>query len=515
MADSPASTSTAKSASETRNTRQSPVQSKASSGSTISAATPRRSALRSDAGNGTPSSTSRGAQSSAPFIAPRFSGSNKSSPAQSSGRTSVGLRQRATSIRTKAAKEDAGAATISARENAENAPASSSASVSSQHGGSSITNDGATLTNIGHVDQEALRRVGVLPLWENALKLSEEDKAKHVIWLDIDNTLYRKSSRIAELMAQRIRAYFLTLGLDESEAERLHKHYYSSYGLAIKGLVRHHKIDPLDYDAKCDASLPLDDILKPDAEIQQLLADVDRTKTRIWALTNAYKTVSRCEEWHQILPYSPTFAYAGITAPLPPKHAVRVLKLLGLYEYIEGVIFCDYAVDSFVSKPDREYYDAALAHVGTTAEQSFFVDDSALNIRAAQDLGWRSCVLFSEVDEEPVELESVQSSSTLTTFNTGILLPKAVPNGNVAQDKTARGGHFDEELLKSQFRSLPHQHRVRLVSILFSAAEPADLVVLSRLLDRHLKLSRDMISSLPDRIITSIFEKLEVRERKT
>lgn len=107
-----------------------------------------------------------------------------------------------------------------------------------------------------------------------------------------DNTLYRKSSRIAELMGERIRAYFLTLGLDEQEAERLHKHYYSSYGLAIKGLVRHHKIDPLDYDAKCDASLPLEDILKPDEEIRQLLADVDRTRTRVWALTNAYKTVS-------------------------------------------------------------------------------------------------------------------------------------------------------------------------------------------------------------------------------
>jgi hypothetical protein len=51
-------------------------------------------------------------------------------------------------------------------------------------------------------------------------------------------------------------------------------------------------IDPLDFDAKCDGSLPLESILKPDPSLRKLLQDIDRTKVRVWALTNAYVNVS-------------------------------------------------------------------------------------------------------------------------------------------------------------------------------------------------------------------------------
>ena len=51
----------------------------------------------------------------------------------------------------------------------------------------------------------------------------EDDRA--IVWLDIDNTLYKKSTRIAELMGERIRAYFIGMGLSEEEAEMLHSRY--------------------------------------------------------------------------------------------------------------------------------------------------------------------------------------------------------------------------------------------------------------------------------------------------
>lgn len=37
-------------------------------------------------------------------------------------------------------------------------------------------------------------------------------------------------------------AYFVTLGLDEDEASELHHSYYTQYGLALRGLTRHHNI---------------------------------------------------------------------------------------------------------------------------------------------------------------------------------------------------------------------------------------------------------------------------------
>lgn len=97
--------------------------------------------------------------------------------------------------------------------------------------------------------------------------------------------------RIADRMLERIQAYFCSLGLSEAEAEYLHMHYYKEYGLAIRGLVRHHTIDPLDYDKKCDGSLPLDDVLSPDPTLIDMLNRIDKSKVRIYTLTNAYKFV--------------------------------------------------------------------------------------------------------------------------------------------------------------------------------------------------------------------------------
>ncbi len=158
-----------------------------------------------------------------------------------------------------------------------------------------------------------------------------------IVWLDIDNTLYKRSTKIAELMADRIRAYFYGMGLSQEEAKTLHTTYYKTYGLAIRGLVKHHQIDPLDYDRKCDASLPLEDILQPDHQIKRLLTDIDRTRVRVFALTNAYKY-----------------------------HADRVLRLLDLEDQVEGIVYCDYAVPDFACKPELDYYRAALLVVGAT-----------------------------------------------------------------------------------------------------------------------------------------------------
>jgi hypothetical protein len=54
--------------------------------------------------------------------------------------------------------------------------------------------------------------------------------------------------------------------------------------------------DPLDFDAKCDGSLPLESMIKPDPSVRQLLMDIDRSRVRIFALTNAYVNVRGLEK---------------------------------------------------------------------------------------------------------------------------------------------------------------------------------------------------------------------------
>ena len=50
-------------------------------------------------------------------------------------------------------------------------------------------------------------------------------------------------------------------------------------------------LDALDFNEKCDGSLPLEDMIDPDPSVRELFQDIDRSKARVWALTNAYKTV--------------------------------------------------------------------------------------------------------------------------------------------------------------------------------------------------------------------------------
>lgn len=149
-------------------------------------------------------------------------------------------------------------------------------------------------------------------------------------------------------MADLIDTYFEKhLNLPREEAVRLHKEYYTNYGLAIEGLVRHHQIDPLEYNAKVDDALPLDGVIKPRPELKKLLEDIDRSKVRLWLFTNAYIN-----------------------------HAHRVIRLLGIEGMFEGVTYCDYAKVPFVCKPQKDAYVKAMKEAGVEKwEDCFFVGE--------------------------------------------------------------------------------------------------------------------------------------------
>lgn len=119
-------------------------------------------------------------------------------------------------------------------------------------------------------------------------------------------------------MTVLIDQYFMThLELTKEDAYKLHMNYYRTYGLAIEGLVRHHKIDPLEYNEKVDDALPMDQILSTDLKLRKLLEDFDRSKVKLWLFTNAYLN-----------------------------HGKRVVRLLGVDDMFDGITFCDYGKSS-------------------------------------------------------------------------------------------------------------------------------------------------------------------------
>ncbi|KAK4100852.1 pyrimidine 5-nucleotidase [Parathielavia hyrcaniae] len=197
---------------------------------------------------------------------------------------------------------------------------------------------------------------------------------QQVFFFDIDNCLYPKSAKVHDVMAELIDRYFVThLSLPWEDAVRLHKEYYQNYGLAIEGLVRHHQIDPLDYNAKVDDALPLDDLIKPRRELKRLLADIDRSKVKLWLLTNAYVN-----------------------------HAKRVVRILEVEEFFEGLTYCDYGAVPFKCKPHPDMYRKAMRDAGAERyEDCFFVDDSYQNCKKAQELGWTVAHLVEDDVKPP------------------------------------------------------------------------------------------------------------------
>ncbi|PGH16849.1 pyrimidine 5'-nucleotidase [Helicocarpus griseus UAMH5409] len=219
---------------------------------------------------------------------------------------------------------------------------------------------------------------------QNGINPEQSSKPGHdsrpVFFFDIDNcplhnTEIQAGSKIHDIMQTLIDEFFIKhLSLSPEDAIMLHQKYYKEYGLAIEGLTRHHKIDPLEFNSKVDDALPLDSILKPDPQLRALLQDFDTSKVKLWLFTNAYVN-----------------------------HAKRVVKLLDVEDLFEGATFCDYATPPLVCKPAAEMFKKAEEEAGAGAREAgkcYFVDDSALNCTHAQARGWET-VHFVEPDITP------------------------------------------------------------------------------------------------------------------
>lgn len=199
-------------------------------------------------------------------------------------------------------------------------------------------------------------------------KLPEPNEHRKVFFFDIDNTLYRKSTKVQLLMQQSLSNFFkYELGFDEDEAERLIESYYEEYGLSVKGLIKNKQIDDvLQYNTFIDDSLPLQDYLKPDWKLRELLINLKKKKfgkfDKLWLFTNSYKN-----------------------------HAIRCIKILGIADLFDGLTYCHYdrpVDEEFICKPDPRFFETAKLQSGlTTFANAWFIDDNESNVESALTVG--------------------------------------------------------------------------------------------------------------------------------
>ena len=154
---------------------------------------------------------------------------------------------------------------------------------------------------------------------------------------------------------QRIDLYMHErLGLSDEEIPALRHGYFVNYGTTLRGLQVNFGIDQQDYlDFVHD--LPLDDYLKPEPELRQMLLSIPY---RRWIFTNS-----------------------------DIDHAERVLNKMEIQDCFDGIVDV-WALDPYC-KPLPEAYQRALDLArAPDPQRCAFLDDSIRNLTPAHEAGF-------------------------------------------------------------------------------------------------------------------------------
>ncbi|MRR33837.1 pyrimidine 5'-nucleotidase [bacterium] len=173
------------------------------------------------------------------------------------------------------------------------------------------------------------------------------------ILFDLDNTLYPVGQEVFCLMDRRINRYMVeVVGISPDEVDDLRHSYWKRYGLTMRGLMRHHGVDPEDYLSYVH-DIDVGGMLRPNPELYQALLSLP--------LRRAVFTNSSLD------------------------HSERVLDALGLNGAFEAIF--DIRVARYLPKPCPEPYHAVLDRLSVSASRCIMVDDAPENLRTAKELG--------------------------------------------------------------------------------------------------------------------------------
>ena len=172
-------------------------------------------------------------------------------------------------------------------------------------------------------------------------------------WIfDLDNCLYPASSRLFELIDQRMGGYIeRLLGCDPAEARRVQKSHFHEHGTTLAGLMAEHDVDPHHFLGDVH-DIALDRIV-PD---ERLAAGLARLPGRKLIFTNGDEPYAR-----------------------------RVLAAIGVDGHFDGLH--DIHASELKPKPDPHGYALLCRRFAIDPAYALMVEDMAGNLRSAKALG--------------------------------------------------------------------------------------------------------------------------------
>ena len=188
------------------------------------------------------------------------------------------------------------------------------------------------------------------------------------VWVfDLDDTLHDASAHIFPVMNHAMTQYIMDhLDLNEDDAHALRRHYWRIYGATMKGLTRHHDIDPRHF---LHITHQFPELAQMVVRSQRLRHCLQRLSGRKVVFTNA-----------------------------PMGYALRVLKLMG----IEGLFDQIFSVESsgFHPKPSFRGFARMLQAIKARPEDCVMLEDNPEALMTAKRLGMKT-VLVSRRMHKP------------------------------------------------------------------------------------------------------------------
>ncbi|MEN6482389.1 MAG: pyrimidine 5'-nucleotidase [Anaerolineaceae bacterium] len=203
-----------------------------------------------------------------------------------------------------------------------------------------------------------------------------------ILFFDLDDTIYPKSSGLWDAIGKRIDLYiYEKLAFPQNDVPAIRKNLFSRYGTTLRGLQIEYGIDPYDYLAFVH-DIPLDQYLNPNPKLNQMLEQLPNSK---YIFTN-----SDSNHATRVLD----------SLEINPQHFTKIIDILSVSP------FC---------KPHKEAFYTALTLIEPTTSDYLLIDDNIHNIETAENLGW-DAIYVNEDGINPNSFKMIRSISELTTY---------------------------------------------------------------------------------------------------
>lgn len=181
------------------------------------------------------------------------------------------------------------------------------------------------------------------------------------VWIfDLDDTLHNASAHVFPVMNRAMTQYIMRhLELDEKAAHQLRQHYWRIYGATLKGLVRHHGVNPHHFLDKTHTPLDLPNMVLETKRLRHTLLGLAGRKI---VFTNA-----------------------------PLSYAVRVLSLLGIEDIFELIFSVE--ATHFHPKPAERGFRKLLKKLHVKATDCIMVEDSLPALMTAKRIGMQTVLV--------------------------------------------------------------------------------------------------------------------------